>query len=92
MTKDEARIVLLEQALVQAQHTVEFLHSCLTLPEHYKYSYPDQTTREMGEWKKLVPPPEMCVHSGHQDGCKGCDNHRVIVRQRVKAKEVLGIT
>ncbi len=71
MKKDQARIIILEDALIEAQHLVEFLHGCLTNP-HYKYSYPDQTIRRLEKWNKLVPLPDLCVHSITKKGCKAC--------------------
>lgn len=77
MNKDEARIVLLEQALRQAISTIEFLDACLLRPERYRYGYPDQTQDQLREFEKLVSvKEEFCVHSGFVPGCKSC-NRRV---------------
>ena len=32
MTPEEAKIILLENALIEAHHTISFLHGCLTQP------------------------------------------------------------
>jgi hypothetical protein len=61
MTKEEAKIIVLEDALRQAQSTVEFMHGCLTYPYEnhpdggYYYAYPEHTLKHLEEWKNLAP-------------------------------------
>src|SRR5579872_667567 len=75
-TKD--RIFLLEDALIQAQHTVKFLHNCLVDPDNgemkggYSYDHPEQTIRHLEEWAELVPLPPLCHHSHSKPGCESC--------------------
>ena len=66
------RVADLEEALHQAQWTVQFMHGCLT-EESYQYAYPDQTEAKLDEWHRLAPAPELCVHSHHEPGCAACD-------------------
>ena len=89
MTKEEARIVLLEQAVMQAQNTIEFLVGCITEPGMYRYGYPKQTEQFLEELGKLVPRPKMCPHSGFKEGCEGCENTKKWHSDRRKALEVL---
>ncbi len=103
MTPQEARIVLLEDALRQAQHTVEFLHNCLVNPvdknrkgfQGYSYGYPDQTIAHLKEWNELVPLVEdsvkPCFHSMIKKDCPSCQEHHRLRLQRFEAKKVLGI-
>jgi hypothetical protein len=84
MTKDEARIILLEAALRQAQHTVRFLHECLS-GDGYIYRYPAQTLARLKTWAELVPPHEMCAHSGHHPGCVSCEQRKVDAQQQREA-------
>jgi hypothetical protein len=72
MTIDEARIVVLEDALRQAQNTVEFLHGCLVAPGSYTYAHPGQTLALLEDWASLVPRGEVCFHSGMEPDCPGC--------------------
>jgi len=81
----EERIFLLEDALMQAQWTVGFLHNCLVNPDNgemnggYSYAYPEQTLRHLEDWAKLVPLPPLCIHSRPEPGCESCkrgDEHR----------------
>lgn len=92
MTRDEAKIVLLEDALRQAQHTVEFMHGCLTEPERYSYMYPDMTLREVERWAKLAPPFKFCVHSKMRtQDCEACEHHYQQMLIRSEACDVLGL-
>lgn len=74
MTPEQARIVLLEDALIQACHTVSFLHGCLT-SDRFKYSYPEQTAAHLQEWKALVTIPSGCHHSRFHENCEACKDH-----------------
>lgn len=93
MTKEEARIIILEDALRQAQNTVEFLHGCLTC-ENYSYDYPESTIRRLEKWKKLAPRicdvlNKKCYHSRSEEDCKSCQLHHKQQRQLMEAKMVL---
>lgn len=90
MTPDQARIVLLESELRQAQSTVEFLHGCLT-STHYRYAYPDQTLDRLKEWEELAPRDEFCAHSVEKPGCVACQKGRERRKQIYEAKEILGL-
>ena len=83
---DEEKIFLLEDALHQAQWTVEFLHNCLVNPDNgemkggYTYGYPEQTLEYLKEWSELAPPPPLCHHSRIVPNCEACKRgheHRV---------------
>jgi hypothetical protein len=69
---DEARMMDLEDALDQAVHTIEFMHGCLTDPEHYSYAYPEQTIARIRQFRELVPARPGCVHSVTNQDCPGC--------------------
>lgn len=89
MTDDEARIVLLEDALQQAQNTVEFMHGCLT-DKTYKYAYPEMTFSNLAEWGKLAPRPAMyCAHSRRQLDCPSCQTHVAYMDRKFEAIRVV---
>lgn len=81
------RIEELEEALHQAQGTVEFLHGCLTDPVGYSYDYPEQTIEHLARWAELAPCPPMCVHSRTTPGCESCEDHVRRVRARAERAE-----
>lgn len=98
----EARIVLLEAALRQAQHTVDFLHNCLVNPVDenkkgkggclgWSYEYPEQTIERLEEWAKLCPLGPTCFHSMYVPDCEPCQMRLTEARQLHEAKQVLGI-
>jgi len=91
MTKEEARIILLEQIVIQAQGTVHFLHGCLTDPNNYKYSYPDQTMKRLQEWNKVVPSPSFCYHSVFVRSCAACQEAKINRKAIVEAKALLKV-
>ncbi len=100
MTSDEAKVVLLESALRQAQYTVKFLHNCLINPvdhskkgfQGYSYEHPEQTLDHLKEWAKLAPPPDKkCPHSCFCPDCEACQMRLTEARQLHSAKQVLGI-
>lgn len=88
MTSEEARIVLLEDALNQAAHTISFLHGCLT-DDLYQYAYPDQTLRGLSDIRELVPEHSMCVHSNTSPGCSSCKDRVDRFRLLDQARRVL---
>lgn len=92
MNRDEARIVLLEQALDQAIHTIEFMHGCLT-EEGYVYAYPEQTEVKLAKFRKLVSIGPMCVHSfdARKRGieCAGCEAREKYFLARAEAERIL---
>jgi hypothetical protein len=87
-TVSEARAVLLEDALRQAQSTVEFLHGCLTQPG-YEYAYPEMTERRLQEWSELAPRTEPCVHSRTEEGCESCADRDRRFQQIAEARAAL---
>lgn len=89
MTKEEAKIILLEQELVQAYHTINFMHGCLINPTGYKYSYPNQTTKELNEIKKLVNIPRGCPHSLTSPTCESCQERNKRHQERTDALKLL---
>lgn len=94
MTEAEAKIVLLEDALHQAQSLVEFLHGRLTNPQ-YRYAYPELTQRELQNWARLAPRPPACHHSnyaaGIRAGCHLCMGDGARRKPLLDAQEVLGL-
>jgi hypothetical protein len=72
MTVDEARIILLEDELIQAHHTIDFLDKCARQVGNYKYGYPEQTARHLEDIRALVEIPEGCHHSRHHSECASC--------------------
>ncbi len=90
MTKEEAKIVILEDELVQAIHMIEFLDNCLLHPEGWKYAYPEQTERQLERLHTIVHVPAGCYHSGHEENCSACKEIRAIQDKVHKAKKVLG--
>jgi len=71
MTHEEARIVLLEAAMIQSYHTISFLHGCLTSPG-FSYDYPEQTSERLKRITDLVKIPKSCFHSRKHEGCEAC--------------------
>lgn len=102
MTVQEARIVVLEDALRQAQNTVEFLHNCLVNPvdptkkglQGYSYGYPEHTVQELKEWKALCPRVQdsvrPCYHSMNKKDCPSCQMHHKQRMELFEARKVLG--
>lgn len=96
---NEEKLFLLEDALVQAQHTVQFLHNCLSHPAvkdegqggflGYVYVYPEQTLQHLKEWEKLAPIPLLCCHSRQMPGCEACKEAHI---RRVRRGQILNKT
>lgn len=87
-TLDDARIVLLEAELIQAYHTISFLHGCLT-SDGYKYMYPEQTIQRLKAIEDLVDITSGCYHSKFKGNCPTCVaqmNREIKVN---RAKEIL---
>lgn len=74
MTEDEKdlRILILEDAIEQAQRTISFLHYCLVDPKGYKYEYPQQTISRMEKFEELYKPMKGCIHSMYKEDCNNC--------------------
>ena len=95
MTKQEARIIMLEDALRQAQDTVEFLHECLTHPTGgYSYKYPEHTLQYLEEWKKLALRVsdrlgKKCYHSMNKLDCECCQVNHTERLQFMQARRIL---
>lgn len=97
MTKEEARIVLLEDSLIQAQFVVEFLHNCLinSVEEGgiYKYINPERTEEFLSYWGKIVGEKrEPCFHSMNDVSCEACKERVKYVKRLTEAKKVLNIS
>ena len=91
MTPDQARIVLLEDALVDAQHLVEFLHGCL-MDTNYSYAYPQHTQERLDEWRALAKPLRGCPHSFHRADCPACREHAAWLKRHHEARRVLKLS
>lgn len=85
----EDRIFLLEDAVHQAIHTIEFLHGCLTDPI-FQYAYPEQTLNHLEQLRELAPPPELCVHSFHKEGCASCESHQKHFQRKAEIEQRKG--
>jgi len=97
MTKEEARLILLEHAVEQSQNTIDFMHQCLmdigsTRNGKHVYTYPGHTTEFLKELCELVPPKkEICFHSMTVPGCKSCEHGSKWRKDRYEARKTLGI-
>ena len=91
MNAQEAKIIILEDALRQAQNTVEFLHGCLTDPKGFNYAYPSHTLVYLKEWDQLAPRSPYCIHSFFKEDCEGCIVFRADRAQLYEARKTLGI-
>lgn len=99
MTPEEARILILEDALIQSYHTIDFLHNCLVNPSDptktgfrgYSYEYPEQTISRLENIEKIVKIPIGCYHSRFEASCQSCVNALESRRQLNEAKKVLQI-
>lgn len=95
MTRQEAEIFLLKDALMQAQHTVSFLHNCLVNPSSvprdggYKYAYPEQTLQRLEKWRKLAPTRLGCHHSGGEPECPECQERIKHARLLAEARRIM---
>lgn len=71
MTKQEARIILLEKELIQSYHTITFLDQCLK--GEAKYAYPEMTVGRLRTIARLVGPIKRgCIHSNFHADCQEC--------------------
>ena len=90
MTPQEARILILEDALSQAHHTVSFLHGCLTSKD-FNYGYPHQTLETLKEWENLIDIPEGCMHSRFHKDCNLCQIQKVRQSNLREARKVMEV-
>lgn len=96
MTEQEARIVVLEDTLREAQSLVEFLHMCLVKPSNgemnggYRYAYPEHTIERLKEWNGIAPRGQSCHHSRVEKDCKSCQRIHIERMQLWEAHKVLG--
>lgn len=96
MTAEEAKIVLLEDGLIQAQSIIEFLHNCVVNSTDkggvYSYIYPERTQDFLDYWGKIVKDDRStCHHSGHDATCEACKKRVEYVKRLTKAKNILNI-
>jgi hypothetical protein len=90
MTEDEARTILLEDALDNAVQHIIFMHGCLTRPGQFSYAYPNMTQDLIAKIRKLTPEPNLyCHHSKFKDDCERCQNHREYMTRRHEAQQIL---
>ncbi len=93
MTPQEARIILLEDALRQSHHTISFLYGCLESPDTHKHAHPDQTRDRLKAIEELTPMErESCYHSFDKPGCVACEERKVWRRRHHEARQVLGLS
>lgn len=86
----QAKITVLESALIQSNHMINFLHNCNT-NKIYRYDYPEQTKALLSLIKSLVDIPESCVHSGGHPECGSCIDREEKYAKLEAAKKLLGI-
>lgn len=86
MTPEQARIVILEDALIQAYFTISFLHAGLT-NEKFKYRHPEQTVGRLVAWSEIVSIP-VCCHSMPQEDCESCQDSARRRKLLCEAKEL----
>lgn len=95
MTEQEAKIILLENALRQACNKVDFLHNCLINPSNgkmdggYSYEYPENTLETLKYWETLIEPWSGCYHSAYNEDCKKCVKSRKNYQKLMEATSVL---
>lgn len=65
MTPEQARIIILENALVQAIHTIEFLHGCLMQPSY------EEVVRVAVAAKQVADALSIQRHGGPTTTCVG---------------------
>ncbi len=88
MTPDQARIVILEDALIRSYHQLSFLHNCLT-DEKFVYDYPEQLFRQLRAISDIIEIPPSCVHSSFERSCESCQESRVAYERLMRAKKEL---
>ncbi len=88
MTKDEARIVLLEDQLIHSHYLITFLHGCLT-SDKFKYAYPEQTLQHLEKIESLLKVPHGCYHSRFTANCDVCVEVHERHMKILEAKRVL---
>lgn len=89
MTKEEAKIIVLENALLQAYNSIEFLHKCLIHKERYSYDYPEKTHNQLIEIEKLIEISHGCFHSKFHEDCLDCNNSLEKFKKLEEAKRCL---
>ena len=87
MTKDEARIVILEDLLESSRNTIVFLDRCLN--GEASYGYPEFTTELVDKINDIIGQKFYCPHSNYHAGCKGCQWHKSWMIKYLEAKGVL---
>lgn len=90
MSRDKARIVMLESCLEQAVNNIEFLQSCLT-DGRFADRYPQHRASFLKDAKKLLPELSYCVHSRREPGCPSCAKAQDDLVRLREAKAVLGL-
>ena len=85
MTKDEAKIVLLENLLQKTYHTIDFLDQCLA--GEATYTYPEQTKQTLSSISNMITLLEACPHSVHHTECEACRQHAIYYAKLIDAKE-----
>lgn len=96
MTNEEAKIIILEEELIQSYHTIYFLHGCLVDtedkdPEGHRYDYPIQTLKHLDDIKNIVDIPKGCCHSYINENCESCKKNHERRIKLFSARCVLGI-
>jgi hypothetical protein len=80
MTTEEARIVILEDALIQSHCIIDFLHKCLTSKDTHIYQYPEHILKHIEYLKSIIEMPKHCHHSYYAPDrgkeCKPCEESR----------------
>jgi hypothetical protein len=87
-SKEEAKIIVLENLLRRAICKIEFLHGCLTRDD-YKYAYPKMTLDFLEEANPFAPKLQGCYHSIRRSTCPACAEGDAYREKLAKAKEML---
>ena len=89
MSPEQAKIALLEDALIQSYHTISFMHHCLTDCKNppangaYVYTYPEQTIEQLTKIQNLVKIPKGCIHGRRNADCPNCvDSDRLAILEQ----------
>lgn len=90
----EAENVVLREALIQAQHTVRFLHdalkdACKRYPSVLIFRHPQHILAKLEYWASLQPLPNTCQHSVTQVDCLGCQERVDRRRHHTEALDLL---
>ena len=95
MTHEDARLIILEDALIHSYRIIGFLHNCLT-EENFSYEYPENTLKYIEYLESLIVIPNLCHHSYYApdrgEECKPCEErekHRSELKEAKRKTELI---